>query len=63
VPGPRFFTFGLWEPRGSVRLALAGRFLRASRFSFLRSALSAMFFVSMFRIMNIQNYELLNYEL
>jgi len=44
-PGPFFFTFGLWEPRGSVRLGFGGRFLRASRFNFFRSALSSMFFV------------------
>jgi hypothetical protein len=45
--GPFFFTFGLREPRGSVRLAFGGRFVRASRFSFLRSALSATFRVFM----------------
>ena len=39
-PGPFFFTVGLREPRGSVRFALGGRFLRASRFNFLRSILS-----------------------
>ena len=38
--GPFFFTFGLRDPRGSVRLGLGGRFARASRFSFLRAALS-----------------------
>jgi hypothetical protein len=38
-------TLGLREPRGSVCLGLGGRFLRASRFSRLRSALSLMFFV------------------
>ena len=41
--GPFFFIFGLREPRGSVRLGFGGRFDRASRFNFLRSALSAIF--------------------
>jgi hypothetical protein len=36
VLGPRFFTLGLWEPRGSARFAFAGLFFRASRFSFFR---------------------------
>jgi len=45
--GPFFFIFGLCDPRGSVRLALGGRFARASRFSFFRSALSATFRVFM----------------
>jgi hypothetical protein len=45
--GPFFFTFGLREPRGSVRLAFGGRFARASRFNFFRSALSATFRVFM----------------
>jgi hypothetical protein len=44
--GAFFLTFGLWEPRGSVLLALGGRFLRAARFSFLRSCLSLIFVVS-----------------
>jgi hypothetical protein len=38
-------TLGLREPRGSVRLGLGGRLLRAARFSFFRSALSLMFLV------------------
>ncbi len=46
-PGPFFLTFGLREPRGSVRLGLGGRFFRASRFSFFRSARSLMLFVFM----------------
>jgi hypothetical protein len=45
APGPLFLTLGLREPRGSVRFGLGGRFLRAARFSFLRSALSLMFLV------------------
>jgi hypothetical protein len=45
APGPLFLTLGLREPRGSVRFGLGGRFSRAARFSFLRSALSLMFFV------------------
>lgn len=42
APGPFFLIFGLREPRGSVCLALGGRFLRAARFSLLRSARSLM---------------------
>jgi hypothetical protein len=45
APGPLFLTLGLREPRGSVRFGLGGRFLRATRFSFLRSALSFIFLV------------------
>jgi hypothetical protein len=45
TPGPFFFTLGLREPRGSVRFGLGAAFLRAARFSFLRSSLSLMFFV------------------
>lgn len=48
-PGPFFFTLGLREPRGSVRFGLGGRFLRAWRFSFLRSALSLTWWVSIIR--------------
>jgi hypothetical protein len=47
VPGPFFFTLGLRDPRGSVRFGLGGRFFRAARLSFLRSALSLIFCVSM----------------
>src|SRR6266566_2672457 len=45
APAPLFLSFGLREPRGSVRLGLGGRFPRASRFNFLRSALSLVFLV------------------
>jgi hypothetical protein len=45
TPGPFFFTLGLREPRGSVRFGLGAAFLRAARFSFLRSSLSLMLFV------------------
>src|SRR5271167_1294107 len=45
--GAFFLSFGLCEPRGSVLLAIGGRFLRAARFSFLRSCLSWIFVVSM----------------
>jgi len=45
APGPFFLILGLREPRGSVRFGLAACFLRAARFSFLRSSLSLMFFV------------------
>jgi hypothetical protein len=44
TPGPFFFTLGLREPRGSVRFGLGAAFLRAARFSFLRSSLSVIFF-------------------
>jgi hypothetical protein len=40
-------SLGLREPRGSVRFGWGGRFLRASRLSSFRSALSLMFFVFM----------------
>src|SRR5881296_3041537 len=45
APARFFLTLGLREPRGSVRLGLGGRFFRASRFNFLRSALSSIFLV------------------
>jgi hypothetical protein len=47
TPGPFFLTFGLREPRGIVRFGLGACFLRAPRFSFLRSSLSLTFFVFM----------------
>ena len=46
APGPLFLTLGLREPRGTVCFGLGGRLLRAARFSFLRSALSLIFLVS-----------------
>src|SRR5438874_10511813 len=49
APAPLFLSFGLREPRGSVRLGLGGRFPRASRFNFLRSALSLIFLVFIIR--------------
>lgn len=45
-PLANFFTFFLLEPRGVVRLAFGTAFLRAVRFSFLRSSLSSIFVVS-----------------
>jgi hypothetical protein len=45
-PRTNFLTFFLLEPRGVVRLALGAAFLRAARFTFLRSILSSIFFVS-----------------
>jgi hypothetical protein len=45
-PRAIFFTFLFWEPRGVVRLALGAAFLRAARFSFLRSSLSVILVVS-----------------
>ncbi len=47
APGPFFRIFGLREPRGSVRLVFGCRFLRAARFSLLRSARSLIFCVFM----------------
>src|SRR6516164_1798164 len=47
-PGPFFFSLGLFEPRGSVRLGFGGCVLRAARFSLLRSALSLTFRVFIF---------------
>ena len=43
--GPAFLSFFLLEPRGVVRLALGAAFLRAARFTFLRSNLSSIFLV------------------
>jgi len=45
-PRASFLTFFLLEPRGVVRLALGAAFLRAARFSFLRSVLSSILVVS-----------------
>ena len=45
-PRANFLTFFLFAPRGVVRLALGAAFLRAARFSFLRSSLSSIFVVS-----------------
>ena len=45
-PRAIFFTFFFFEPRGSVRLALGAAFLRAARFTFLRSSLSSILDVS-----------------
>ena len=39
VPRASFFTLRFSEPRGAVRFALAGCFLRAARLAFLRSSL------------------------
>ena len=42
-----FLTFLFWEPRATpeARFGLGAAFLRAARFTFLRSALSVMFLV------------------
>lgn len=45
-PRAILLTFFLFEPRGVVRLPLGAAFLRAARFSFLRSVLSSIFLVS-----------------
>lgn len=44
-PRVSFFIFFLFDPRGVVRAALGAAFLRAVRFTFLRSALSSIDFV------------------
>ena len=44
-PRANFLTFRLFDPRGVVRLALGAAFLRAARFSFLRSSLSSILVV------------------
>ena len=44
-PRANFLTFFLFEPRGVVRLALGAAFLRAARFTALRSALSSILVV------------------
>jgi hypothetical protein len=46
IPRANFLTFFFCDPRGVVRLALGAAFLRASRFTFLRSSLSVIFVVS-----------------
>ena len=45
APRTSFFTFCLLEPRGTVRFGLGVAFLRAVRFTFLRSAVSVIAFV------------------
>lgn len=44
-PRANFFTLALFSPRGVVRLPLGAAFLRAARFTFLRSSLSVMLLV------------------
>jgi len=46
TPRANFFTFFFFSPRAPVRLALGAAFLRAARFSFLRSSLSSILVVS-----------------
>lgn len=45
VPRASVFTFCLFDPRGTVRLALGAAFLRAARFTFFRSVVSVIVFV------------------
>ena len=47
VPRTIFFTLRLAEPRGTVRFALGAAFLRAVRFTFLRSSLLSDFVFAM----------------
>jgi len=44
-PRASFLTFFFCDPRGVVRFALGAAFLRAARFTFLRSAVSVIDFV------------------
>jgi hypothetical protein len=46
TPRANFLTFFFFSPRGPVRFALGAAFLRAVRFSFLRSSLSSTLVVS-----------------
>jgi len=46
TPRAAFFSFFLFSPRGPVRGALGAAFLRAARFTFLRSSLSSILVVS-----------------
>lgn len=46
TPRASFFSFFLFSPRAPVRFALGAAFLRAVRFSFLRSSLSSTLVVS-----------------
>ena len=46
TPRANFFTFFFFSPRGVVRSALGAAFLRAARFTFLRSSLSSILVVS-----------------
>lgn len=45
VPRTSFLTLCFFEPRGYSRFALGAAFLRAARFTFLRSWVSVMLFV------------------
>lgn len=45
APRANFFTFCLFDPRGTVRLGLGAAFFRAARFTFFRSAVSVIAFV------------------
>jgi hypothetical protein len=45
VPRAAFFSFCLFDPRGTVRFGFAAAFLRAVRFTFFRSAVSVIAFV------------------
>jgi hypothetical protein len=45
VPRTSFLTFFLLDPRGVVRFAFGAAFLRAARFTFLRSSVLSIFLV------------------
>jgi len=54
-PRTSFLTFFFLEPRGSVRFALGAAFLRAARFSFLRSCVSSIFVVFAITCLDSEN--------
>jgi len=56
-PRTSFRTFFFCEPRGVVRFALGAAFLRVARFTFLRSALSAIDFVFAIRILSRSRFD------
>lgn len=64
-PRDAFLIFALFSPRAPVRFALGAAFLRAARFTFLRSSVSVMLFVFAMKCLSylsrnsIQNLEAL----
>lgn len=62
VPRTIFFTLRFKEPRGAVRFAFAGAFLRAARFAFLRSSLlSDLVFAMSSNLMNFYCFIMQSY--
>ena len=60
TPRAAFLSFFLFSPRGPVRFALGAAFLRAVRFTFLRSSLSSILVVSatynLFSLKSVQGF-------